>query len=193
MDLEEITQAYFETIKCFDEEVFNLNYHQARISKTIGLNINLHEYIFPPNTELLRCKVIYDESGILSVDFYPYEKREIKSFKLVYDDNVEYSKKKVDRKCLDDLYAKKDKADEIIIIKDSFVTDTSIANIAIEFEGIWITPKKPLLIGTTRTRLLEDNILKEKDITVDMLKDTKKIALMNAMIDFDVKDEFILI
>ena len=58
---------YFETIRCEDFEVFNLEYHNKRVTNTIGLNINLQEYIYPISDELLRCKVIYDESGIIDV------------------------------------------------------------------------------------------------------------------------------
>ena len=43
MILEEI--KYFETIKCDDYEIFNLDYHNKRIANTIGLNLNLQEYI----------------------------------------------------------------------------------------------------------------------------------------------------
>jgi 4-amino-4-deoxychorismate lyase len=34
---------YFETIKCEDFEIFNLEYHNKRVANTIGLNINLQE------------------------------------------------------------------------------------------------------------------------------------------------------
>lgn len=181
---------YFETIKCDDYEVFNLSYHEKRISNSIGMNFNLCEYIYPPSNKLLRCKLIYDENSILSVEYFPYKKREIKSFKLVYEDEIEYSKKYLDRKNLDELYLKKDNADEIIIIKNGFVTDTTIANIAIFDGDNWLTPRKPLLFGTTRARLIENGELIEKDIDVNMLKNSKKIALMNAMIDFDVLEDY---
>lgn len=181
---------YFETVKCDDYEVFNLDYHNRRIANTIGLNINLQEYIYAPSSELFRCKVIYDESGILSVDYFVYKKREIKSFKLIYDDKIEYSKKYLSRNKLDELYSKKDKEDEIIIVKNGFITDTSIANIAVLYENRWLTPKKALLEGTTKQRYLDTKELYEFDITVEMLKKSSKIALLNAMIDFDILDEF---
>lgn len=184
---------YFETIKCDDYEVFNLDYHNQRVANTIGLNLNLQDYIYPPSHKLYRCKLIYNEYEILEVQYFEYQKKQIKSFKLVFDDNIEYSKKYLNREKLDELFSKKEEADEIIIIKDGFVTDTSIANIAI-FDGTnWLTPKEPLLQGTTRTRLLNEKVLIEKDITVPMLKKAKKIALMNAMIDFDILDEFIIL
>lgn len=176
---------YFETIKCEDFEVFNLDYHQKRVANTIGLNINLQEYINPISEELLRCKLIYDENGVVDVLYFPYKKREIKSFKIIFDNEIEYSKKYLNRAKLDELYEKKDDCDEVIIIKDGIVTDTTIANIAIFYENSWITSKNCLLGGTTRARLLEEKKLLEKDITLDMLKNASKVALMNAMIGFD--------
>lgn len=181
---------YFETIKCEDFEIFNLAYHNKRVAKTIGLNINLQEYIYPPSEELLRCKIIYNNYEVLNVEYFPYKKREINSFKLVFDDNIDYSKKYLDREFLDKLFTQKDDSDEIIIIKNKIVTDTSIANIAIFYNGVWITSKNCLLKGTTRNRLLEDKFLVEKDITLNMLKKASKIALMNAMIDFDIKENY---
>ena len=55
---------------------------------------------------------------------------------------------------------------------------------------MWITSKNCLLKGTTRNRLLEEKFLIEKDISIKMLKKASKIALMNAMIDFDIKDNY---
>ncbi|MDS1314255.1 aminotransferase class IV family protein [Aliarcobacter butzleri] len=176
---------YFETIKCEDFEVFNLDYHQKRVANTIGLNINLQEYINPISEELLRCKLIYDENGVVDVLYFPYKKREIKSFKIIFDNEIEYSKKYLNRAKLDELYEKRDDCDEVIIIKNEIVTDTTIANIAIFYENSWITSKNCLLDGTTRARLLEEKKLFEKDITLDMLKNASKVALMNAMIGFD--------
>ncbi|MDN5094505.1 aminotransferase class IV family protein [Aliarcobacter butzleri] len=180
---------YFETIKCEDFEVFNLDYHQKRVANTIGLNINLQEYINPISEELLRCKLIYGENGVVDVLYFPYKKREIKSFKIIFDNEIEYSKKYLNRAKLDELYEKRDDCDEVIIIKNEIVTDTTIANIAIFYENSWITSKNCLLGGTTRARLLEEKKLFEKDITLDMLKNASKVALMNAMIGFDeIKD-----
>ncbi|MCT7609304.1 aminotransferase class IV family protein [Aliarcobacter butzleri] len=180
---------YFETIKCEDFEVFNLDYHQKRVANTIGLNINLQEYINPISEELLRCKLIYDENGVVDVLYFPYKKREIKSFKIIFDNEIEYSKKYLNRAKLDELYEKRDDCDEVIIIKNEIVTDSTIANIAIFYENSWITSKNCLLDGTTRARLLEEKKLIEKDITLDMLKNASKVALMNAMIGFDeIKD-----
>ena len=185
-----MNKKYFETIKCDDYEIFNLLYHEKRVSKAIGMNLNLQDYIYPPTNQLFRCKLIYSEEGVLDVQYFKYEKREIKSFKLIYDDKIEYSKKYLDRTSLDELFKKKEEADEIIIVKNGFITDTSIANIAIFDGSNWLSPKTTLLNGTTRARMLEEKKIFEEDITVTMLKNAKKIALMNAMIGFDIKENY---
>ena len=84
------SMKYFETIKCNDYEVFNLAFHEKRIANTIGMNFDLNEYIYPPSNKLLRCKLIYDESGILDVQFFEYKKRVIKKFKLIKDESTGY-------------------------------------------------------------------------------------------------------
>ncbi len=187
---EETSQACFETIRCKDLEVFNLLYHKKRIQNTIGLNLALEEYIYPPNNKLLKCKVVYDDTGIIDIRYDEYIKKDINSFKIVYDDTIIYNKKLVNRIELEKLLEKKCDADEIIIVKNNLIADTSIANIAIYYDNQWITPKSPLLEGTCRARLLEEGKIKESDITLDMLKDARKIATLNAMVGFNIIDNF---
>jgi 4-amino-4-deoxychorismate lyase len=175
---------YFETIRCEDEEVFNLWYHKQRIAKTIGINVNLEDYIYPPTQELLKCKFIYDSNLNFEIVYDKYTPKDITTLKIITDDSIEYKFKALNREDIDKLYMRKDEADEIVIVKNGFITDTSIANIAVLIDNIWFTPKHPLLYGTTRARLLDDKILEQKDITVEELLNSKKIALMNAMIGF---------
>ena len=190
---QELEEIYFETIRCEDEEIYNIHYHQKRIARTIGKNINLGEYIYPPSNKLLKCKVIYTQDEVLDIEYTPYKQRVTKSFKIVFDDDINYLYKALNRKDIDKLYQKKENCDDIIIIKNGLVTDTSIANIAIYKDGIWITPKTPLLLGTTRDRLLENSFIKEVDISLSELLKCEKIAVMNAMVDFKVIEEFKLL
>ena len=181
-----MNQQYFETIKCDDYEVFHLEYHKKRIARTIGLNIELQEYIYPPNEKLLKCKVTYDKDGIVDISYMVYSPRDIKTFKLIVDDNISYQYKSTNREALNNLFIKKDDKDEIIIIKNGLITDTSIANIAILIDDIWYTPRLPLLHGTTKNRLLNEGKLKELDIDISTFKKAQKVALMNAMIGFKI-------
>jgi 4-amino-4-deoxychorismate lyase len=189
-----LNNIFLETIKALDAEVYHLSYHQARyesVLKYFGIrNIyNLREYINPPKNGLYRCRLTYDISKTphqIEVSYHPYKKREIGSLKLIYDDTIEYSMKYANREELDALFNKRGLCDDVLIVKNSLLCDTSIANIAF-FDGVrWVTPKKPLLNGTTRQRLLGEGRVFEEDIAVDDLKKYSKAALMNAMIDFDI-------
>ncbi len=182
--------SFLETIKAIDGEVKHLEYHQKRyegVVNSLGVKqvYKLKELLHPPKKGLYRCRVVYSRDD-LEVEYIPYQKRQIQKLKLVKSDTIEYSKKYVDRRELDSLFAQKGEGDDILIIKNGFVTDTSIANLAFYDGEHWLTPKRPLLQGTTRARLLENCKIFEKDIRVEDIYTYKKIALMNAMIDFDI-------
>lgn len=186
-------ELFFETIKCDDGAAYHLEYHCRRIARTIMININLQEYILPISDDFLKCKVIYDKYGVLDVLYEPYVKRLVRSFKIIHDDTIEYKHKSMNRNAIDELYAQKQNADEIIIVKNGWITDTSIANIAI-YDGFnWLTPKIPLLRGTTQERFVDNKELIQANISVEMLKNAQKIALLNAMVGMNILENYTLI
>ena len=185
-----IKTSFLETIKALDGEVFNIFYHQKRYESVLhslgSTNYkNLIEYITPPLDGLYRCRLLYTLESV-EVRYHPYIKKEVHSLKLLHDNLIDYSKKATNRKAIDRLYEKKENCDDILIIKNALVCDTSIANIAFYKEGIWYTPASPLLEGTTRQRYIDKGILIPKDIDVDTLGEYTKVALLNVMIDFDI-------
>ncbi|MDQ1244391.1 MAG: 4-amino-4-deoxychorismate lyase, partial [Campylobacterota bacterium] len=150
---------------------------------------NLEQFINPPEIGLYRCRLTYDLSKSphrIEVTYHEYKKRDISSLKLVYDDEIEYALKSTCRDGLDALYDQRGECDDVLIVKNSLLTDTTIANIAFYDSKRWVTPALPLLKGTTRERLLRDGKIYEADIAVKDLKKFSKIALMNAMVDFDI-------
>lgn len=181
---------FFETICCKDGKALHLEYHSKRVYNTIQKDFDLRHNISPPNKDLLRCKVIYNKNTIEGISYFPYEKKEIKKLKVVYNDTVEYNYKYLDRTSLNALYEQKETCDDIIIVKDGLITDTSIANISIFKEDNWLTPETPLLKGTTRARLLDEKKIQEKKITLDDLLSAEKLALSNAMIRFDILQNY---
>ncbi|EQB39679.1 hypothetical protein M947_06700 [Sulfurimonas hongkongensis] len=183
-------KTFFETIRVADGNILHLDYHQKRYESVLSLLDakefkNLKEYIKPPSSGLYRCRIVYDENE-LGVEFFKYKKREIKSLKLVYDDEITYAYKSSQREHLDKLFTQRGLCDDVLIVKNSFITDTTIANVAFLRDGLWYTPKTPLLCGTTRERLLDEGKIILKNIRVDELSLYSGLALMNAMIDFDI-------
>jgi 4-amino-4-deoxychorismate lyase len=140
-------------------------------------------FLSPPNG-VYRCKVIYAED-ILSVEFLAYEKKEIKTLKLVESD-IAYSHKFVDRKDIENIFALRGEADDILVVKNGLLADTSIANIALlDKNGRWLTPKTPLLCGTMRQKLLNDGFLIEADIKASDICGFEGVAIMNALRKFE--------
>ncbi len=179
---------FFETLKVTNGTIANVDFHNKRLNNTIkrhfeiDAKIDLRDYIQQPDNTLQRCKVIYHKK-IDKIQFFPLSPRKIQSFQVLHTD-ITYNFKNVDRADIDALFEKRRHCDEIIMIKDGLVTDTSIANIAY-YDGFhWITPKKPLLEGTMRASLLKKQLLLEKDVKIKDIKNAVRIALMNALIGF---------
>ncbi|MCF6310559.1 MAG: aminotransferase class IV family protein [Sulfurimonas sp.] len=186
--------SFLETIKSIDGELFNMSYHQKRyesVLNSLGIEKkeDLKEYLNPPQFGIYRCRLIYTDNTVV-VTYHAYKKREICSLKLIFNNEIEYSNKSTCRDEIDALYEQKGEGDDILIIKNLLVSDTSIANIAFYRDGEWITPKNPLLKGTTRARLIDEGKLTEEDIKVQDIRSFSKIALLNAMIDFDILDRY---
>lgn len=178
---------YIETIKVADGKAWYLEYHQKRLNRTVKeSNIVLKDIIKPPGKGLYRCRVVYDAQGYDEVEYFSYKKRNIQSLKLVFDDTIEYENKYYERGHINALFEQRGMCDDILIVKNGLLSDTSIANIAFEYENRWITPKKPLLLGTTRQRYIDNKKLFEDDIKPEDLNKFSRVALMNAMINFDI-------
>ncbi|KAF0150542.1 MAG: para-aminobenzoate synthase component I [Ignavibacteria bacterium] len=183
-----------ETIKLSRRNLCNLEYHQRRFNTSqrdlFGLNnkIDLSSEIKIPtgiSDSVFKVRVLYSEI-IHDVEFHPYIMRTIGSLQIVNGDEVNYSYKYEDRSNLQKLLCKCT-ADEVLIIKNGFVTDTSYSNIVFSKEGKFYTPSTYLLNGTKRQKLLDDGMILERDIALkDMLK-YEKIFLINSMIDIDVQ------
>jgi len=137
-----------------------------------------------PDKGLFKCRVIYN-TQIKSMEWVPYGYPEIHSLKMVYSDEIEYYHKHEKRDVLNELYQKRGAADDILIIKKGFITDTSFCNILFYNGKNWITPSFPLLNGTQRRYLLEKEQIVPAEITTSDLENFSKARLVNAMIRFE--------
>jgi len=179
----------FETIRICDGLLMHPEDHEARINLSrrelwnLNGNVVLSEIVKIPDewkTGLVQCNLIYGPD-IKSVIYKSYVKRQVRSLKLIECNNIDYHLKSSDRSILNDLFSQKGECDEIIIIKNSFITDTSISNL-IFFDGKnWFTPKTPLLNGTCRQRLLREKKISEREIHLADLWRFSGVKLINAM------------
>lgn len=183
---------FVETIKIKKGEVMALPYHQARMERTIrhffpslSAMPSLAQLIAPrADMQLSKCRVVYSEQGVEAVEYAPYAMRTIQTLMVIEADNIDYSYKSTDRSEINRLTTLKGDCDDIVIVKNGLITDTSFTNLAI-FDGHqWLTPSHPLLAGTKREFLLAQGAITEKDLTPEDLKNSEKTRLFNAMIDF---------
>uniref|UniRef100_UPI003FF0B67A aminotransferase class IV family protein n=1 Tax=Alloprevotella sp. TaxID=1872471 RepID=UPI003FF0B67A len=191
-----MTPQFVETLKMTNGKTIGLTYHQARMERTIchffPTLANTHmpclqNSIMPQTSEgVIKVRVVYGAEGIEQVEYIPYVMRCIQSLQIVTDDAIDYSYKSTDRSALNALLAQRGNCDDIIIVKNGLVTDTSFTNIAIYDGTHWLTPRTPLLAGTQRARLLDEGSIQEADITPDMLRQAQKVRLFNAMTSFEV-------
>lgn len=71
-------------------------------------------------------------------------------------------------------------------MKNGFITDTSYANIILKKDNEFFTPKIPMLKGTKRQHLIDEDILIEKNIKPSDLKKYSSFALINSLNDLDL-------
>ena len=183
-----------ETIKIDEGEIFNLPYHQARFDHSRKTLFNtedtllLFKIIKAPKKGLCRCRILYD-ANIQSIEYIPYTPREIHTLRVIPSD-IEYAYKYADRKAFNALLKENSDTDEIIIEKEGLLTDTTISNIAFYDGKKWVTPAKPLLQGTMRSKLIDKGFLTTTDIAKETLDRFTHVALINAMIGFKILNHY---
>ena len=181
---------FVETIRIEGGKAMNLPLHEARMNATRAhfaphaAPISLQKWLddAPLSEERVKARVVYDADGVCETTFQTYKRREIQWLRMVEDNDISYTFKSTDRHELDRLLALRDGCDEVLIVKNGQITDTSFTNVAF-FDGHkWLTPAQPLLNGTMRQWLLQRGELTEAQITPASLASFQRIMLFNAMI-----------
>ncbi|MDF1611343.1 aminotransferase class IV [Stygiobacter electus] len=182
----------FETIKLQNKKLFNIEYHNERMNNSrrnlFGTEdkINLEEVIKIPDgisNNVFKCRVVYSEK-ITDIEFQPYYEKKVNSLQAINVDWIDYSYKYLDRSNLQKLLCKCI-ADDVLIIKNGFVADTTYSNVVFYDGKNYFTPNTPLLKGTKREKLLREGIIKETEIKISDINNYQSLFLINAMLDID--------
>lgn len=183
---------FIESIKIEDQKAFLLDLHQKRVNQTFAHfdkegSIDLAK-IFK-NLEhdedgLYKLRIVYDLDKKFTTQLIPYAIPEIENFQLVENNSYDYSFKFEDRKEFERMKTKA-KTEEIIVVKNNHITDTSYTNILFLKGKEWFTPTTYLLNGVMRQHLLHEKKIKETEITLQNIKEFSHFQLINAMNDFD--------
>ncbi len=180
---------FIESIKLKEGLFCNLEYHQKRVNESLrkyypGAEINLFQISIPRAfvNGLFKTRIVYSDI-IHQIDFIPYKIRSINKLQIIESNDVDYSFKYQNRETLDEIFSKRGLCDDVIISKFGMITDTSYSNIVLYDEKNYYTPKNPLLKGTKRQYLIDNHVIKEKEIYVNQIKEYSKIYLINSMIN----------
>jgi para-aminobenzoate synthetase / 4-amino-4-deoxychorismate lyase len=74
--------------------------------------------------------------------------------------------------------------DDVLLVNDrGEVTESTIANLALRLDGVWVTPPVDagLLPGTYRNVLLREGRMTERPVTVDELRGARELALVSSV------------
>ena len=183
---------FIESIKVEDQEIFLLDLHQKRVNQTFSHfgkedSIDLakiYKNLQHDEDGLFKLRISYDLDKRIRTQMIPYAIPEIQDFQLVENNSFDYSFKFEDRKELDKMKMKA-KAEEIIIVKNNHITDTSFSNLLFLKGKDWFTPGTYLLNGVQRQHLLKQKKIKEAEITLQNIKEFSHFQIINALNDFD--------
>ncbi|ASK31114.1 aminodeoxychorismate lyase [Chryseobacterium sp. T16E-39] len=183
---------FIESIKVEDQEIFLLDLHQKRVNETFAhfgkegsIDLSkLFKNLDHDEDGLFKLRIAYDLDKKVRTKMIPYAIPEIQDFQLVENNTFDYSFKFEDRKELDKMKMKS-KAEEIIIVKNNHITDTSFSNLLFMKGKEWYTPTTYLLNGVQRQNLLKKKKIKEMEITLQNIKQFSHFQLINALNDFD--------
>ena len=183
---------FIESIKIEDQEVFLLELNQKRLNATFahfGMenSINLAKIIKDLKIDedgFFKLRIVYDLNRNYKTQLIPYAVAEIDSFQLVENNTYDYAFKFEDRKEFERMKTKA-KTEEIIIVKNNCITDTSYTNLLFLKDEKWYTPSTYLLNGVMRQHLLATKKIKETEITLQNIKEFTHFQLINSMNDFD--------
>ncbi len=184
-----------ETIRVLDSRLQNLPYHQRRLEYSFlhfypqHTPFKLSELITVPQTYvkgLVKARFLYNASSF-ALEFHHYTPKKINCLRLVRADWIDYSFKYTDRSQFEALLRDTKGCNEVLIVKNGQVTDTSFSNIVF-FDGKkWLTPTTYLLAGTFRQYLLDTGKITQAPIRPGDLRYFTHFKLINALLAWDME------
>lgn len=137
-----------------------------------------------PEKGLYKCRIVYDAVSRV-VSFDPYEPRAVRMVRAVEDDAISYPYKFEDRDAINRLFLRRDGCDDVLIIQRGKVKDCSYANIVFRKGKEWFTPDEPLLPGTMRQKLIDENKIRIREIRAKDIRFFDGFKIINAMLEFE--------
>ena len=135
-----------------------------------------------------KIKCLYNLEGAYHIEKAVYHKKTIQTVSIHQAAQEEYQYKYTNRNWLNDAL-KNAGTDEMIIVQNNMIKDGNYANLVFFNGSEWHTPLHPLLLGTHRARLIDENKIIEKNITLSDLANYTTLKYINAMMLWEESPE----
>lgn len=179
-------------------KILNLEEHQIRIESTFKKyypeyqahqlqSINLSK--LDTSNERQKLKLLYNHSTFQFL-LSQIEKISFSKFYLIHLSYFQYNYKYSDRLIFKNLKQQLVSDEEIIMVINNEITDTSFSNLCFYDGSGWFTPSKTLLNGTMRSHLIKEKIIATNKIQVDDLVKFSKFKMINALNNFNTAHEY---
>jgi 4-amino-4-deoxychorismate lyase len=187
---------FFETIRYVNGVLENVSYHQARINRTVSalggetsIQLDKTQLVHDFEKDIVyKIKCLYNLEGAYHIEKAVYHKKTIQTVSIHQAAQEEYQYKYTNRNWLNDAL-KNAGTDEMIIVQNNMIKDGNYANLVFFNGSEWHTPLHPLLLGTHRARLIDENKIIEKDITLSDLANYTILKYINAMMLWEESPE----
>ncbi len=182
-----------ESLRLLDGAIELLSYHQRRIDRSrkvyyakcpaFKLAQILPTLDLPAQGEY-KLRLTYG-AQLEKWEAIPYAIKPVSSLRVVEADGLQYGRKYADRTEIRSLFHRRGDRDDILMVQQGYLTDTSYANVALYDGNRWYTPAWPLLRGVRREYLLESGTIRPAIIRLRDLGHFSQLRLMNALMEWD--------
>ena len=190
-----MSDFFIETLKVVDGHFQDASLHFQRMIATLkecrggmrGVTCPFPDNELIPadrRTGIVKCRYVYNEWEYW-IEFEKYVPRKIRSLKLVDGGDIDYHVKYADRSALLALKALRGDCDDVLIVKDNELTDTSYSNIVLFGGGCYVTPRSCLLNGIKRQSLIRTGRVVEERLTPADLRHFERLYIVNSMLDIE--------
>ncbi|MGB0839613.1 MAG: aminotransferase class IV [Chitinophagales bacterium] len=181
-----------ETIQIWNGQAKLMDLHQQRFEqaqralfpqkKTIPHLVNYLNVPLEYQKGKVKCRVVYGDK-VEQITYEQYHKKPIASLQIVHDKDIDYHLKYENRQHLHQLWQQRGDCDDVLIVKNGFVTDSYYCNVVFDDGKQLFTPNTPLLKGIQRQHLLQTNQITAIPITVNDIQRFKQVFLVNALLE----------
>lgn len=179
---------FLETLRVQEGELLSPHIHNRRMHytspKVQSFDLSSIDVPLQYRSGIVKCSVLYSDK-ILDIKFSRYAPRPIRKLKVVECNTIDYHLKYADRRELNALRELRGESDDVLIVKNGFVTDTSFSNVVFRQDDLLFTPDTFLLNGCKRQELINKGRIEERKISLDDIKSYQCCYLINAMLDIE--------